>query len=114
MTDAEVAAYDAPFPDATYKAGVRQFPQLVMLGNPDMEGVAESKQARAFWKHDFQGQSFMACGAQDPVFDAAHMEALRQGIRGCPAPLTVPEGGHFVQEWGSGVADAALQSFGDI
>lgn len=30
LTDAEVAAYDAPFPDVRYKAGVRAFPQLVM------------------------------------------------------------------------------------
>ena len=114
MTDAEVAAYDAPFPDVTFKAGVRQFPQLVMIGNPDMEGVAESKAARAFWRNDFEGQSFMAYGAQDPVFSPAHMEALREAIRGCPAAFPVPEGGHFVQEWGSGIADAALRSFGDL
>ena len=30
LSDAEAAAYDAPFPDASYKAGVRAFPQLVM------------------------------------------------------------------------------------
>src|SRR5262249_45550478 len=29
LTDAEAAAYDAPFPDARYKAGVRRFPNMV-------------------------------------------------------------------------------------
>ena len=29
LTPAEAAAYDAPFPDARYKGGVRQFPKLV-------------------------------------------------------------------------------------
>ncbi len=38
LTDAEAAAYDAPFPDATYRAGVRRFPALVPV-SPDMEGV---------------------------------------------------------------------------
>lgn len=39
LTPAEVAAYDAPFPDATFKGGVRRFPNL-MPGNPDAEGAA--------------------------------------------------------------------------
>jgi pimeloyl-ACP methyl ester carboxylesterase len=29
LSDAEAAAYDAPYPDVTYKGGVRRFPQLV-------------------------------------------------------------------------------------
>ena len=30
LSAAEAAAYDAPFPDARYKAGVRRFPPMVM------------------------------------------------------------------------------------
>jgi len=37
MTDAEVAAYDAPFPDETYKAGARIFPALVPTTSDDPE-----------------------------------------------------------------------------
>ena len=29
LSDAEANAYAAPFPDETYKAGVRRFPELV-------------------------------------------------------------------------------------
>src|SRR5712691_7042962 len=36
------------------------------------------------------------------------MQAIRQMIRGCPPPLEVAEGGHFLQEWGEGIARAAL------
>ena len=32
-SDAEAAAYDAPFPDARFKAGVRAFPNLVPDGD---------------------------------------------------------------------------------
>ena len=32
MSEAEAAAYDAPFPDASYKAALRAFPNLVPDG----------------------------------------------------------------------------------
>jgi pimeloyl-ACP methyl ester carboxylesterase len=54
----------------------------------------------------------MACGARDPVFPPAHMEALRRQIRGCPEPMILPEAGHFVQEWGEPIARRALEVLG--
>jgi pimeloyl-ACP methyl ester carboxylesterase len=51
----------------------------------------------------------MAVGAQDPVFTPAHMDRLREGIRGCPPPMLIPEGGHFVQEHGAPIAVEALR-----
>jgi hypothetical protein len=41
------------------------------------------------------------------------MEALRANIRGCPPPMVIPDGGHFVQEWGEPIARAALKAFGE-
>lgn len=111
LSDAEAAAYDAPFPDIRFKAGVRAFPQLVMT-DPEMPGVAESKAAQAFWSSDWAGKSFMAYGAADPVFRPAQMEALRGRIRGCPEAMVIPDGGHFVQEWGTPIAERALAVFG--
>ena len=111
MSDAEAAAYDAPFPDRTYKAGVRAFPNLV----PDREdapGAALSRQAAIFWSTQWQGQSFMAVGMQDPVLGPAAMASLRKLIRGCPPALEVADGGHFVQEQGGPIATAALRHFG--
>jgi len=113
LTPAEAAAYSAPFPDIRYKAGVRRFPQTVMT-DPGMEGVDLSKRAAAFLKADWQGDSFMAIGMADPVLGAPVMMWLRQIIRGCPEPMEVPDGGHFVQEWGAPIARAALRHWGDI
>jgi haloalkane dehalogenase len=109
----DAAAYDAPFPDASYKAGVRRFPQLVAV-EPGMEGVAEGKRARDFWTNDWRGESFMAIGLRDPVLGKRVMEELRATIRGCPPALELPEAGHFVQEWGEPVAKAALAAFGGV
>jgi len=113
LSDGEAAAYGAPFPDISYKAGVRRFPDMVMT-NPDMEGVETSKRAAAWWSNDWTGESFMAVGAQDPVLGSNQMQALRATIRGCPEPMMVEKGGHFVQEWGEPIARAALTQWGDL
>lgn len=106
LSDSEAAAYAAPFPDMSYKAGVRQFPELVMT-RPEMAGVQTSKRAAAWWSSEWSGKSFMAIGANDPVLGVPAMQALRKVIRGCPEPMLVEDGGHFVQEWGAAIAAAA-------
>lgn len=111
MPEAEAAAYDAPFPDARHKAALRAFPNLVPDGD-DAPGAAEGRAARSFWRAQWQGDSFMAIGMQDPVLGPPLMRALHADIRGCPPPLEVAEGGHFLQEWGGPIASAALRHFG--
>ena len=110
IAEDEAAAYAAPYPDKSYKAGVRRFPELVPT-SPEMEGAAEGQRARAFWSNAWTGESFMAIGMKDPVLGPPAMQALRRTIRGCPEPLEVAEGGHFVQERGAEIARAALAHF---
>lgn len=110
LSDAEAAAYGAPYPDASYKAGVRRFPELVMT-SPEMPGVAETTRARQWWRERWTGQTFMAVGMQDPVLGPPVMAELRGVIRGCPAPLEIADAGHFVQEKGEIIARAALEAF---
>jgi len=110
LTPAEIAAYDAPYPDARFKGGVRRFPELVPV-TPDMDGTQEGIRARAFWSTAWQGQSFMAIGMADPVLGPPAMRFLHGLIRNCPPPLEIEGGGHFVQEWGEPIATAALAAF---
>ena len=120
LNDDEVAAYNAPFPDIKYKGGVRRFPELVMLKGAEgedltpssSEGVETSLQARKFWSQDWSGESFMAIGMQDPVLGPPAMKMLAKIIKGCPEPMEVADAGHFVQEWGEPIAEAALEKFG--
>ena len=114
MSEAEAAGYDAPFPDASFKAALRAFPNLV----PDVltmgeaaPGAAISLAAAEFWQQRWTGDSFMAVGEQDPVLRPT-MQALQSLIRGCPPPMSVAAAGHFVPEWGAPIAQAALASFG--
>jgi haloalkane dehalogenase len=110
LSAAECAAYDAPYPDAAFKAGVRRFPNLVP-DRIDAPAAALSRVARAWLKKHWRGASFMAIGMKDPVLGPAVMTALRRHIRGCPPPMEIADAGHFVQEWGAPIAVAALAHF---
>ena len=110
LSEAERAAYEAPFPDVSFKAGVRRFPAIVPV-TEDMEGVAESRRAAEWWSEQWSGPTFMAIGAQDPVLGPPVMYKLATIIRGCPEPEVFEEAGHFVQEHGAPVAEAALAAF---
>jgi haloalkane dehalogenase/tRNA(adenine34) deaminase len=112
LSAAEAAAYAAPFPDDTYRAGPRVFPAIVPV-RPDMDGVDLSRRAAGFLAEQWQGQAFMAIGMQDPVLGPTVMHALAQKIRGCLPPVELPQAGHFVQEWGEDVAARALAALGD-
>jgi haloalkane dehalogenase len=107
LSEAECAAYDAPFPDSTYKAGVRRFPEIVP-DRLDAPGAALSRAARDWLGSQWKGPVFMAVGTQDPVLGPPVMEALRKDIAGCPEPFEHADAGHFVEEWGADIARKAL------
>jgi haloalkane dehalogenase len=96
LTPAELAAYDAPFPDETYKEGARQFPALVPI-TPEHASVAENLAA---WRalEAFDKPFLTAFSDADPVTKGgfAAFQTRVPGARG-QAHLTL-RGGHFVQE----------------
>ncbi|MEL7367787.1 MAG: haloalkane dehalogenase [Myxococcota bacterium] len=110
LSEAEIAAYDAPFPDASYQAGALVFPRLVPWRS-DMEGYDLGQRALAFW-NKWDGQTFMAVGDADPVLGLPVMNRMQAEIKGCPPPMVIKGGGHFVQERGDEIAPAALKAFG--
>ena len=106
----EAAAYNAPFPDKGYRAALRAFPPMVPELT-DSPGAAISRQAQEFWRNDWKGQTFMAIGQQDPVLGESVMRSLQNQIRACPEPMLLPNAGHFVQEQGREIAQAAVRHF---
>ena len=108
LSEEEIAAYDAPFPDITYKAAVRTFPNIVW------ETFQTSKKAQEFLTKDWSGDTFMAIGLKDFYIGGPPMHYLRKFIKNCPQPFELEEGDHFLQEWGDIIAKEALKSFGLI
>ncbi len=92
-----VAAYDAPFPDESYKEGARQFPLLVPC-SPDDPASAANRKA---WETlvQFNKPFLTAFSDQDPITKAAE-PVLRKLIPGCAGQphTTIENGGHFLQE----------------
>ncbi len=110
----ECAAYCAPFPDKGHRAALRAFPPMVPE-HCDADGAATSRAARDFWRHDWHRPTLMAVGAQDPVLGPPVMRALYDVLcppgSGNPKPLIIEQGGHFVQEHGEPIAQAAVRFF---
>lgn len=109
----EIEAYNAPYPSVEYKGGVRTFPSLVMV-DPGMEGVEESKRAVQFFRDTAQFKTediIMAVGMQDPVLGPPVMKALSKTWRDGCLWTEIEDAGHFVQEWGDIVARRAVEAF---
>ena len=97
LTEAEQAAYDAPFPDERYKAGARQFPMLVPDRPDDPGGLAN----RAAWEvlERLDIPVLTVFGAQGKVM-AGMDKVFQRRLKGAAGqPHCVLEGaGHFLQE----------------
>jgi haloalkane dehalogenase len=97
LPDEVIAAYDAPFPDESYKEGARQFPVLV----PTAPNDPESQPNRDAWKAlmEFESPWLCAFGDSDPI-TAAAAPVIKKLIPGCKNQphTTLRGGGHFIQE----------------
>ena len=92
-----VAAYDAPFPDDTYKAGARQFPTLVPI-SPDDPAAAPNRKA---WEVlGAWSKPFLCAFSDSDAITAGGDRAFQQMVPGTKdMPHTTIEGaGHFLQE----------------
>jgi haloalkane dehalogenase len=92
-----VAAYDAPFPDDSFKHGARQFPMLVPT-DPDNPASAAN---RAAWKalERFERPFLTAFSDRDPITGGADRAFVERVPGATGQSHTVIEGGgHFLQE----------------
>ena len=110
LSAAVVAAYDAPFPDDTFKAGARIFPSFVPT-NPDDPETAPNQAA---WRvlEAFQKPFLCAFSDSDPVTAGGDAPFLAKvpGARGRQHP-TIVGAGHFLQEDAGPELAAVLRDF---
>ncbi|MFD6354946.1 haloalkane dehalogenase [Nocardia tengchongensis] len=97
LTPDVVAAYDAPFPDETYKAGARAFPPLVPTRPDDPAAPAN----RTAWEQlaRFEKPVLTAFSDGDPITAGGH-RAFQEKVPGAAGQhhTTIAGGGHFLQE----------------
>ena len=92
-----VAAYDAPFPDDTYKAGARMFPSLVPTSPDDPAHDANTKAWEVLRR--FDRPVLCAFSDGDPITKGTERQFIGHvpGTEGQPH-VTIEGGGHFLQE----------------
>jgi len=94
---AELAAYDAPFPDEAYKAGARIFPSLVPV-KPDDPASQDNREAWRALK-TYVGPFLTLFSDSDPITRGGEsvFQKLVPGAAG-QAHQIIPGAGHFLQE----------------
>ncbi len=97
LSEAEVAAYDAPFPDESYKAAARVLPALVPT-SPESPGAADNRAAWGVLAR-FSKPVLTAFSDGDPITKGgeAAFQTHIPGAQGQPH-VTIEGGGHFLQE----------------
>ena len=97
LTAAEIAAYDAPFPDESYKEGARQFPVLVPI-TPEHASVAENKAAWTVLER-FDRPVLTCFSDKDAVTAGGEKSFIARVPGAAGQPHTIIRGaGHFLQE----------------
>jgi len=92
-----IAAYDAPFPAARYKAGARAFPRLVPT-TPDDPATAANREAWETLKR-WEKPVLTAFSNRDPITRGGEkpFQTLVPGSKNQPH-TTIRNAGHFLQE----------------
>ena len=91
------AAYDAPFPDESYKAGPRAMPLLVPTRPDDPETPANREAWAALGRYD---RPFLVAFSDSDPITAAMGPLLREHVPGAARTghAVVRDAGHFLQE----------------
>lgn len=95
LTDAEGAAYQAPFPSREYQTCALKFPAMVPI-RADHPGTFENKQALERLK-TLDLPVLLPFGTEDPI-TAASEPFLRSVFRNVGPSMPVAGAGHFIQE----------------
>ena len=109
MDPAERAAYDAPYPDDTYKAGARMFPELVPTPSTDPTSrpvMVEAENNAAAWGvlQKFTKPVLLAFSDEDTVMaggDAIWLEHCPGTKHPGVEHVTINGVGHFLQDGGA-------------
>jgi len=97
LTDDEAAAYDAPFPDESYKSAVKSFPGLIPITK---DNPAVPDQLRAWESLERFARPVLCAFSDLDPFNRGGDRAIKKRVPGAQGQphTTITGGGHFLQE----------------
>ena len=100
LTEGEIADYNAPFPDDSYKAGARIFPTLVPT-SPDDPAAADNRAAWAVL--EAWDKPLITCFSDSDPVTAGGERVFQQRVPGAAGQpqVTIEHAHHFLQEDGA-------------
>jgi haloalkane dehalogenase len=95
LSDDVLAAYEAPFPDATYKAGVRKFPLMVPI--PEEPGPASDHIVQISENIKYLDKSALVIFSKgDPIIPSGRVRL--SDLFSTTKEEIIKDSGHFIQE----------------
>ena len=95
----ECNAYEAPFPDKSYKLALKMLPSI-FPASKETEGYEISLKAEEWWKQNITTKCMLIGSAKDPIVPLEKMKILSQIIATDEVTHVINNAGHFVPEWG--------------
>jgi haloalkane dehalogenase len=94
--DEVLAAYAAPFPDASHKVGAQRWPLIVPIaeGDPGMDAMRRVMATLEEWTHPVH----VLWGTLDPIFPTRVGERWAERVPGAVGLELLDGAGHFLQE----------------
>jgi len=97
LSEAEIAAYDAPFPDERFKAGARAFPALVPISPDDPAAPAQRTAWESLRRFD---KPFLTCFSDKDIIMRGGEKVFQKLVPGAAGQghFITPNAAHFLQE----------------
>lgn len=95
----ECNAYEAPFPDKSYKLALQVLPSI-FPSSEKKEGYELILKVEDWWKENSLDKCFILGSAKDPLIPLEKMKLLSQIISADEVTHVINNAGHFVPEWG--------------
>mgnify|MGYP001252067948 CR=1 FL=1 len=95
----ECNAYEAPFPDATFKTAIKMLPNMFPIYKDD-EANNICIAAENWWKENSLSKCIMIGSGRDPLIPLEKMKLLSRLISTDGETHVISNAGHFIPEWG--------------
>ena len=108
----ECNAYEAPFPDKSYKLALKKLPSIFPVSK-ETEGYEISLKAEEWWKQNITTKCMLIGSAKDPIVPLEKMKNLSQIIATDEVTHVINNAGHFVPEWGMEFGEELFRNLKD-